>query len=307
MSQETGPHSSSKGILNGFVEKSILLTGLYFFIGNVFQQTYLRTIGIRSGMIDSNQIIPNFTNPIIVAYAFSLWIILSRLPERWYKRLAELANPATWRDWANSAFRLLGIFITYSIFNGLNLLHIYKMGYFASSTSEYIIPAADYLTRPYTLELCVIYGIILMVIYFIYTSIRRKQLTQVLGKNRRFMSVALHGIAPAASIYLAITVAFILPANYAVLKAKTDINRMRVTEQAKVVELVLREQSCIPTQKLSSSYIYKSDLQKKKVHYLGIYSDIDAFIIYPLNQNENNYDICLVQTSIIQSLQLSLR
>lgn len=312
-SQSRNGHArQSRGILDDFIARSALLAGLYFFVGNVFQQTYLRTFGVRVGLVEIGHLVPKFSDPIIVIYAFALWTVLTRLPDRWYNHIAELANPTTWRGRSDFLLRLLGSSVTYLLFLIANSFEIYALRYTPSSILEYVLPTSSFFSRLPTLVWCFMLCLALLGVYYRYTQVRRHQLDEIWRQRRRFMWVTFQSVLPIVLIHGLITFGFVVPSNYGVFKAELDIKRMKGTDLVRVEELVMSSPTCIPATPISSAtspdvsyYCYKfTPTVVDEVHYLGSFANNELLVVFPLNR-PMSLELCIVSRTIVQSIRLA--
>lgn len=117
-----------RGVLDSFLQRAALFTAIYLLVGNVFQQSYLRSLGLRVGLIDPSHLLPSFTDIYVLAYVTLVWGVASRYPDRWYNHVAEMLNLSTWRNPGDFISRGFGVLMVWLLFLLTNYWEIWMAG-----------------------------------------------------------------------------------------------------------------------------------------------------------------------------------
>lgn len=292
--------------ISGFLQNAIVLTGLYFFIGGVYHQAYLRELGVRVGFVNLNELVPRYTDPLILIYTFALWLLVNRLPDRWFARFAEFVSPENFRHATDFGLRLGALVIIFILIVIGNNIYILLEELKPAHPWEQIIPSTTFLARPLTALGFAFLVAGLVLLYYHYTRIRRRQLAEATSKNRQFMKIVLVIVVPIFIVYGTFAVSFVFPSFYGALRANIDVTRMRDRELARVHQLQFEGATCLPTASgVNGHFVYEEDITEE-LHYLGEFADRLIFLEFSLDQlddPEESYSICAVVPERVTSIK----
>jgi hypothetical protein len=319
-------HKKPRGILDDFLAKTALLTGLYFAATFVFQQAYLHELGVHVKLLEIGFTGSRLTDPFIIGYTFALWAILTRMPNRWYNHIAELANPVTWRNPRDLRLRAIAICLAIWLIIGPGVVELAWEALVIKKDShhtilDFLLPSLAYFSKPYMLPWCIGLGLVLFLAGCKYIQVRRSGLDEIQRRNRKLIWVTFQVFVPIALVYSLATFWFVLPANYGAYNARRDIREAQDDGLGKVEQIVLSSPTCIPANKriqsatsLENLYVFEDAANfagvvtpTESVHYLGQYADTELFIVVsttaPMTSG-NTIDACLLSADVIKSIHL---
>jgi hypothetical protein len=321
------------GLLTEFLEKTILLTGLYLFINSVFNQAYLRHFQLHVGLIELGVTSIANTDAVIITYILLMYIALLRVPDLWYSRIAEFATPENWltpKYWQSVPLSLSFLWFTLNIaqwayflfrqrFEGQNMPH---------SLAEMMVPTLGTLSHPAT---C---GTLLLILSFFvvaYTVFKRRRnwnpgFTSLYGDDLAIRQLGYLVGVPFIVLFVFILVLFAIPGSYGTMKARIDIIRMAGSASARIQSIVVEGQTCLPTHPSSSNVksedaleYYEYSPSVPDIHLVGQHAGSSVFVVFRLVTDEGQdsdqrqlkqlfrkqrFKLCLVQDSQIHSIEI---
>ena len=175
-SPSTEDRSRVRGVLDSFLQRAALFTAIYLLVGNVFQQSYLRSLGLRVGLIDPSHLLPSFTDIYVLAYVTLVWGVASRYPDRWYNHVAEMLNLSTWRNPGDFISRGFGVLMVWLLFLLTNYWEIWMVGQPFVPSFENLVPSAAFFARRETVAVLLGFGLVVAIVYWLYGWIRSSEL-----------------------------------------------------------------------------------------------------------------------------------
>ena len=299
-----------RGLLDQFLSRSALLVAIYLFLNTTFQQAYLGYLGLHVGLWSIASSLPLLSDFMVGFFAFALWAVLTRIPDTWFNMLAELANPATWRERETQYYRMMsGALITaiFVVSNGLYMRA--RQGAFQFNPAI-LLPTPEFFSWLGTL---IIYGILsgigcVGILY--YLKLRHQGHRQFNPVIRRRMRILINIVLPSTFIIGSMTIFVVLPSTYGVFLAKRDINRMLQNDYQKVESLVFVAPVCdLAMEYTDSYYIWKPQGKKYSIQYLGELSDMHLFSLVDTSLSTNRskpivFRPCMVNSRNVISVQL---
>lgn len=312
MTQEASP---PRGLLEQFISKSILLAATYFLIATLYQQAYLRHLGLRVGLLNVSGLLPVLTDVNVVVYTFGIWALLTRLPERWYSHLAELANPRTWHPLTPTPWlRLSGMLIVWGLMVITGVVELLRTGR-AFQWYEPLVPTGASFARIETVTLFLLLWCALAVLYVRYSRLRRRGLEATLRRNRRSMRVMYEVAGTCAFAAFVFAFGLTFPSFYGASKARMDMRRMAGQPLMRVERLTSRHAPCSDAISQAGSdaeaptYHYVYQRSRTELHYLGTLMGQHLFILFDAHPDSGEaqperFRACLASVDNVYSMKL---
>lgn len=283
-----------RAILEDFLQKAVLLTGVYLVITSVFNQSYLRYLGLRVGLLDIGQAISSQVDIVMVLYPLILWAVLVRIPDRWYQHLAELVTETSWRRLPDVYLRFISLFVVWGVFQVGVYLDLVIFRTKPSSKFEYFVPTTSFLSSPTNFALAVVVGLICFAAYHYHLRWRDAGLTQLRNFNRIYLGAIYHIGIPFVLCYSVVILGLTVPAVYGSFKARLDIFRTWGTDVARVRIMGMNQATCLPvaisSDSLKDGVIFQDRPGKPDVHYVGSQLGREIFVVFqPLGDQERSF------------------
>ncbi len=297
-SPTTEERARVRGVLDSFLQRAALFTAIYLLVGNVFQQSYLRSLGLRVGLIDPSHLLPSFTDIYVLAYVTLVWGVASRFPDRWYNHVAEVLNLSTWRNPSDFISRGVGLLAVYLLFLLTNIGEILWSKEPVEFSFENLVPSVAFFSRPETALVLLVFGVLIAIVYGMYSKVRSSELEMLYKPNSNFMWVVLQVGLPVFLLYMICTFGISVPASYGAYKADLDLERMRGQPIQRITYIKGSGVLCFNN---SDTYQYTAGTFPE-AHFMGQFGARSMFVIFN-NTGPNN--VCLIDDRHIEFMQLA--
>jgi hypothetical protein len=309
-----GPESvRRRGVLGSLLARSALLAFIYAALNVIYQQSYLSYLGFCVGLWPVATALPLLTDVLIAAYAFMIWVILTRVPDRWFDTAAEIFNLATWRDGKTILYRLVSLATAYCVFIGLNLANILRSGVTSTSICRRLFPTLEMFGQTATFWVSLVLTIVFLAGVWYYWRVRKMGIHQATPARRRRTAVLLNGAFPGGLVLGLAFVFLVVPSWYGRSRAQTDLERL-VTENRQKAEHVLFDDHsgdlCEEAATLAEQAAPEVKTLETSKHFIGRMQDLYLFIVLVRPEKGSGsvdevvgFYPCLVSTSSLHGIE----